>query len=509
MITSELRLLPDAPYESYAAYRAAVGEDAVAKARGMAAESVLGEIRRAGLRGRGGAGFPTAHKWQSVASHPCPVRYVVANAAEGEPGTFKDRFLLRKNPYALLEGMLICAHVLSAKAGYIAIKASYQRELERLKRAVEELRGQGLLERFPINIVEGPEEYLFGEEKALLSVIEGLGPLPRPPESPPYEVGLFAMPQRPNPAVVNNVETFSHVPGIVRHGRDAFRKLGSADTPGTILVTLSGDVARPGVYELEAGMTLERIVHEVGGGGKSGRVVGLLPGVSNTLIPHERFATAADFGSLAAIGSGLGSAGFIALGEQTSIPRVTQAVARFLYVESCNQCSACKAGLRIASRALDELFQQHLATPDDPERALFAAKGAPQGNRCYLPVQASILVPHLLTRYRQAFEAQVRDAAHSPPEWSLPKMVDFDEKTRTFHYDPRQRWKQEDWTYLEPSPEAARRRVPAAPPAGSISVRIAPDLAEALHARAEQSDLDIDRQVDAALREWLAKRARD
>src|SRR5258706_2790566 len=212
-LTPGLRLLPEAPYDSYEAYRNALGDDALAKARAMAPEAVLGEIRRAGLRGRGGAGFPTAHKWQSVAAHSCPVRYVVANAAEGEPGTFKDRFLLRKNPYALLEGMLICAHVLSDKAGYIAIKASFRREIERLKAAIQELRALGHLDRFPINIVEGPEEYLFGEEKALLSVIEGLGPLPRPPESPPYEVGLFSTPMSANPAVVNNVETFAHVPG--------------------------------------------------------------------------------------------------------------------------------------------------------------------------------------------------------------------------------------------------------------------------------------------------------
>jgi hypothetical protein len=269
------------------------------------------------------------------------------------------------------------------------------------------------------------------------------------------------------------------------------------------LVTLSGDVQRPGVYEVAAGTPLREIVDRCGGGGR-GRIRGLLPGVSSAFIPAERLDTPADFGSLSAIGSGLGSAGFVVVAEETSIPRVAQAVARFLFVESCNQCSACKAGLRIASRALDELFDPATATPDDPERALFSAKSAPQGNRCYLPVQASVVVPHLITRFARDFAAQVADPAATPTPWKIPKLVDFDEATGKFVYDEKQARKEEDWTYAEPTPAPAVRPAASAP-RGAVSVRLAPDLAAALHAHAEKNGMALDRQVDAALREWLGR----
>src|SRR5262249_11849454 len=153
-----------------------------------------------------------------------------------------------------LEGMAICAHAIGARAGYIALKASFRREIERVRAALSEMQSAGVLEGFSITVVEGPEEYLFGEEKALLNVIEGLGPLPRTADEPPYEVGLFARPGSPNPAVVNNAETFAHVPSIVRPGGSAsFRSLGTSDTPGTLLLTVCGDVERPGVYEQPAG----------------------------------------------------------------------------------------------------------------------------------------------------------------------------------------------------------------------------------------------------------------
>src|SRR5262245_12123964 len=224
-------LLPEGScrsYRSYSDYLAAVGEDAAQKALTRTPEDIIDEILRAGLRGRGGAGFPTGSKWKTLREHPCPTRYVVCNAAEGEPGTFKDRWLLRHNPYGALEGLRIAGHVIGARAGYVAIKASFRKEIERLRGAYEEMTAAGVFDRFfGVEIVEGPEEYLFGEEKALLNVIEGTGPLPRTPDQPPYEIGLFATVSSPNPALVNNVETLSHVPDLVRHGADGFRRLGT------------------------------------------------------------------------------------------------------------------------------------------------------------------------------------------------------------------------------------------------------------------------------------------
>ncbi len=464
-------LLPESSFESYRSYREAVGGGAVPGS--LSPGHIVEELLRSGLRGRGGAGFPTGIKWRSLQNHPCPTRYIVCNAAEGEPGTFKDRFLLRKNPYAAIEGLLIAAYALDAKAGFVAIKASFAKEIQRLLQALAEMKE--IVGSFPITIVEGPEEYLFGEEKAMLNVIEGEGPLPREADEPPYEHGLFATPGSPNPALAGNVETFAHVPSIVRLGGDSFRQLGTADTPGTILFTLSGDLARPGVYELPAGIPLDTLFHEVGGGPRPGRKLrAAISGVSSGVIPAERWKTPADFGSLAHIGAGLGSAGFVVFDDAASMPRVAQAAARFLYVESCNQCSACKSELRIASRSLDAMFDPARAHRDLLERAVVSARRAPQGNRCYLPAEAAALLPSLVRTFRPEFEARLSTKDATDKEYVIPKIADFDEATRTFTYDALQPYKQPTWTYeLPPGVEAPRRVkafAPAAVPSDAIHV---------------------------------------
>jgi NADH:ubiquinone oxidoreductase subunit F (NADH-binding) len=501
-------LLPDAPFATYAEYLAATGENAVRKARAMGPDAVLAELQRSKLRGRGGAGFPAGVKWSSIRAHPCPTRDVVCNAAEGEPGTFKDRFLLRRNPYAPLEGMIVAADVIGARGLYVVVKASFERELERLRAAAEEIGRHGLLGAREIVFVEGPEEYLLGEEKALLEVVEGNDPLPREAHYPPYERGLFATPTSPNPALVNNVQTYAHVPGIVRLGAASFAALGTEDTTGTILFTVSGDVRRPGVYELPAGITLRRLFTEVAGGPRAGRrLKAAIGGVSSAVIDESRFDVPADFGSLEVVGASLGSAGFVVLDDSRSMPRVAQAVARFLYVESCNQCSACKHGLRTASHALDRMLDPARATPDDLESVLYGARSAPQGNRCYLPVQGSIVVPALLAKYRAEFEALRADPGASLPPFLIPKMVDFDERTRAFRYDPAQPRKRPDWTYAEPgpSPRAPRAKVPSpgARAPGPLSVQLAPDVRERLSALAAERGADAERLANEALRRWL------
>ena len=451
MLIRERRLLPDAPYDSYSAYLSTVGASSVERALRHRPEAVLETIHRSDLRGRGGAGFPAGTKWATTFQHDCPTRYVVANAAEGEPGTFKDRYLLRHNPYAVIEGLLIAAHVVGAKAAFIGIKAAFRREIARLERAIDEM--ADVVGNLPVTIVEGPDEYLFGEEKALLNVIEGEGPFPREAHYPPYERGLFATSASPNPALVNNVETLAPVSTIVRHGADSFRELGTVDTSGTILFTLSGDIVRPGVYEGEAGIPLRALLYELGGGPRPGRSIkAVLSGVATGPITSDRLDSPTDFGSLARAGSGLGSAGLVVIDDATSIPRVAQAVARFLYVESCSQCTACKAGLDVASNAIDRMFHEAAAIADSRERALLGARSAPQGNRCYLPVQGSLLIPALLEHFREEFAVRPERAQHSASEWRIPKMVDFDEVTRRFTYDERQLLKEPDWTYVEPSP---------------------------------------------------------
>ena len=207
-------LLLDGSAPSLDAYVEGGGGQGLAAALRQAPEQVIEEIRRSGLRGQGGAGFPTGIKWRTVREDPCPTKYVVCNAAEGEPGTFKDRWLLRMNPYQVLEGLGIAAHAVGAKRAYIGLKAGFQEEVERLRRAMEEMAAGDLLGPVPVELVPGPDEYLFGEEKALLEVIEGNDPVPR--IVPPWMEGLFREPGSPNPTAVNNVETLANVPHIQR-----------------------------------------------------------------------------------------------------------------------------------------------------------------------------------------------------------------------------------------------------------------------------------------------------
>ncbi|HVE39150.1 MAG TPA: NADH-ubiquinone oxidoreductase-F iron-sulfur binding region domain-containing protein [Planctomycetota bacterium] len=501
-------LLPAAPYETYAAYTKATGESALTKARKATSDHILAEVERSGLRGRGGGGFPTGTKWGTIRKHPCAKRTVICNAAEGEPGTFKDRWLIRKNPYAVLEGMLIAAHVVGTHELYIAIKESFRKEIERLQQAIEELKSAGVLDGYTVKIAAGPEEYLFGEEKALLNVLEGHGPLPREAHYPPYERGLRGTAESPNPALVNNVETFAHVPSIVRHGADSFRKLGTSDTPGTLLFTLCGDIEKPGVYEAEAGIPLRELFFRLGGGPRGPRSFkAAICGVSAAVIGPEKFETRADFGSLRMINAGLGSGGFMLIDDETSVPRVAQAVARFLYVESCNQCTACKHGLRTASSAIDELFDAKTATPDDYERALFGARSAPQGNRCFLPQGGSLIISSLLTRFKGEFDAQLSRPKNGPGRWRLPKIADYDEASKKFLYDVRQDTKNPDWTYKETqnAPTTGRFTAASPTPEGEAGVRLAHDVWESMQHLADAKGLDLDRQVNDALRDWLKR----
>lgn len=443
-------LLPDQPYPSYQSYLSAQPPEALRSALESTPEELLGEIERSGLRGRGGAGFPAATKWRTLAEHSCGRRFVVCNASEGEPGTFKDRALLRANPYSLLEGMLVAARVIGARELFIGIKARYRREIRRLQQAFREIRLSGLAGDVELVLVEGPDHYLFGEEKALLNVLEGGSPMPREAHYPPYEWGLQANAASPNPALVNNVETFSRVATIVRHGGESFAAIGSPDTPGPLLFTVCGDVRRPGVYELPSGTSLEELFHQVAGGPRPGRTLrAALSGVSNPVLPADRFLTPATFGDLQEAGGGLGSAGFLVLDDSRSLPRVAQSVARFLAVESCNQCTSCMVGLETASSKLDALLEDPGGAPGPLlDQALEAALSAPSQNRCYLPVQGSILVPSLVERFPEDFRPGAPGLDPELPRFPIFKIEDFDEEQGDFVYDESHARKQLDWSYV-------------------------------------------------------------
>src|SRR5258706_5219330 len=280
-------VLPAERVASLEEWLARGGGHGLTRAKELGPEGTIDELERSGLRGHGGAGFPIATKWRTVRRAAGRHRYAVCNAAEGEPGTFKDRAIMRANPYQVIEGLAICALALDAPDVFIALKASFGPERERVTAAVTEMERAGLLGDLSVGIVAGPEEYLYGEEKALLEVIEGNDPLPR--WLPPYLHGLFATapqlgwtPHEPesghrgahesNPTAVNNVETLANVPHIIARGAEWFRSLGTTESPGTVVCTVVGDVARPGVVEVELGTPLREVL-DAHGAPRAGRTI--------------------------------------------------------------------------------------------------------------------------------------------------------------------------------------------------------------------------------------------
>jgi NADH-quinone oxidoreductase subunit F len=454
-------LLPERPIASIDEWLATdVGGLGVERAQSIGPQATIDLVQRSGLRGRGGAGFPTGRKWASIAA-PGPSagpRYVVCNAAEGEPATFKDRALMRANPYQLVEGMIIAAFAVGAAEAYICLKASFEREIAAVTRAVEEFQRAGICQDCQVTVVSGPEEYLFGEEKAMLEVIEGKPPLPR--LLAPYEHGLFAGgPQEgweavggrqatatSNPTLANNAETLSNVPHILVHGADWFRSMGTAESPGTIVCTMVGDVVAPDVGELEMGTALGDAIDAVGSGvGAGRRMKAAFSGVANPVLTDEHLGVGLSYEAMRAAGSGLGAAGFWVLDDTACMVNAVLQISRFLYVESCGQCPPCKLGSeditgrleRIESGAGDEL---------DIEQMQGWLVRITDGARCYLATQEQRVIASVLERFPEEVVAHIEDERCARPRpLLLPKLVDLSDGKAV--YDERQARKQPDWTY--------------------------------------------------------------
>ena len=458
-------LLPDEPLTSLDEYVDGFeGGQGLIRARELGPDRVTEEISRSGLRGRGGAGFPTGRKWASIRAGGPEVgdRYAVANGAEGEPGTFKDRMLMRRNPYQVVEGLAIAAATVGAVGAYIAVKASFQPEIEALTRAVREMGESGLVGDVPITLVTGPEEYLFGEEKALLEVIEGEDPLPR--LFPPYIYGLFtAMPQMgwsagidlssdgvavpsSNPTLVNNVESLASVVPILGHGADWYRGFGTQASPGIAIATVVGDVEHAGVAEIELGIPLRDVVERVGGGPRPGRTIkAVLSGVASGVITARNLDVPLTYEDFVDIDSGLGSLGFTVYDDTADMVSVARAVSRFLYVESCGQCPACKFGTGEVTAYLDRIAAGE-ATDHDVEVIGARLDSVTDANRCFLGAQEQALIRSLLREFPEEFAAHLEGAAPAP-EVQVAKIVDIRDGAAV--YDERQARKRPDWTYTE------------------------------------------------------------
>jgi NADH:ubiquinone oxidoreductase subunit F (NADH-binding) len=402
------------------------------KATTLKSEEIIDEVKRSGLRGRGGAGFPTGVKWETVFNRPCETKYVVCNAAEGEPGTFKDRYLIRKNPYQIVEGVAIAARAIGAIGAYFAIKKKFTKEIARLKEAINSMASAGFLDAQAFKICEGPDDYLFGEEKGLMEVIEGKPAIPR--AVPPHEEGLFRKRPIPNPTLVNNAETFSNIPYILSRGGEWFSKIGTQGSPGTMVFTLTGDVKRPGMYELPMGTPFLDLVEKYGGGASGTAPFKFaLSGVSNAVLPGEKFGTLLDFNSMKEAQSGLGSGGFMVYDETVCPVNVAHTLSRFLSLESCGQCIPCKNESAEITKYLSRI-ESGEGTSADLEALKKSLDAIEAGRICYLAAQENILVRSIATTYWDEFTAHIGKPC-TKRKIKLPKIIDFDESNNRFVFD--------------------------------------------------------------------------
>lgn len=455
------RVLPAAPIDGLDAYRSSGGGVGLDIARRTEPAAVIGAVTEAGLRGRGGAGFPTGVKWETVAAYGAAgaPAAVVVNGAEGEPGTFKDRAILRRNAHAVLEGALIAAAAVGADRVVVALKASFTAERACVERALEELERAGWADGVGLGVATGPAEYLFGEETGLLEVLDGRPPFPR--IAPPFRHGVDEAgfepaepagtdmarpgPSGAPPTLVNNVETLANVPAIVANGPAWFRELGTEESPGTIVCTISGSTRRHGVAEIAMGTTLGQAIERIGGGARKGRTLtAAISGVANPLVPADRFDTPLTHEAMRAAGSGLGAAGFIVFDDADDLASVAAGISRFLAVESCGQCTPCKQDGVALAEALDRI-QRSQANDYDlltvAERAGTVADGA----RCYLAQQHQLVVESVLRLFPDALRAHTTGAAPARAAPILPILELGDDGVAVL--DEQHLGKQPDWTY--------------------------------------------------------------
>ena len=347
---------------SLAGYQKQGGYAALAKALAHSPEDVLAAVEKSSLRGRGGAGFPTGRKWRAVAQQAPGAKYVVANADEGDAGAYIDRYLMEDDPHSLIEGMILAGYAVGAAKGYIYLRIEYPSSGTVLRAALAEARAAGWLGprvggsdfAFELEVYAGHGSYVCGEETSLLRSIEGKRPevMARPPY--PTERGLFD-----RPTLLNNVETLVNVPWIVAHGGEAYAALGFSKSRGTKALSLNSLFVRPGLYEVEFGVTVRHIVEELGGGLRGGgKLKGvIIGGPIIGMIPPHLLDTPLGFEELAAIGAGVGHGGVVAFDEHTSIPDLVQHVFSFGAYESCGKCTPCRSG----SGRIEDLFTNALA----------------------------------------------------------------------------------------------------------------------------------------------------
>lgn len=374
--------------ESIDSYLAAGGYQALKKAREMDRMQLIQEIEGASkLRGRGGAGFNTGLKWSGAAGVDSDIKYVICNADEGEPGTYKDRTIIEGDPHTLIEGILICAYAIGAKEAFVYCRGEYESCIRLLRNAIAQADEKGLCGDVSIRVNSGAGSYVCGEETTLLTSMEGHRGEPRLKPPFPTQAGYLG-----KPTVVNNVETFAVVPVIVDKGSDWFGSIGTPKYPGTKIFSLSGDIKNRGCFEVPTDSNLKEIIEVLGGGTPDGKKIKAIQvgGSSCAFLTPEQMGTPVDFDSMRALGASLGSGAVLVIDESRDIIQMLAGIAHFFNHESCGKCAPCREGSYRVAEIMDK-FAAKRGTKEDIE--ILKNLSNVMGMSCFCPLGQSVCVP--------------------------------------------------------------------------------------------------------------------
>ncbi len=382
----------------------------------MTPEDVINEVKDSGLRGRGGAGFPAGVKWSFLPKDLDKPTYLAVNSDESEPATFKDRYILVKDPHLMIEGIIICCYAIGCHDAYIYIRGEYTSQVKALQRAIDEAYEAGYLGetvdgndfRLDVTVHRGAGAYVCGEETALLESIEGKKGQPRSKPPFPAVVGLYDC-----PTIINNVQTIASLPFIIQEGADAYKAHGTEKSCGTHLFGISGHVEKPGMYELPLGLPLMEVLEKVAGGVWKGRKLkGVIPGGSSTpvLTPEEAKTVNLDYESMAEHKTMFGSGGIVVLDETVDIVKLVENLIYFYHHESCGQCTPCREGLGWMLKIVKKLLAGE-GSMADIDLLVELCDNIEMKTVCVLSAACTMPVRSYLKKFRHEFEAYVSDAA--------------------------------------------------------------------------------------------------
>ena len=379
----------------------------------MTSQQVIEEVKKSGLRGRGGAGFPTGLKWQFTAASPGKQKYVCCNADEGDPGAFMDRSILEGDPHSVMEAMMICGYAIGADQGYIYVRAEYPLAIERLSIAIEQARKSGLLGKnilgtgfnFDMELRMGAGAFVCGEETALMRSIEGKRGQPRPRPPYPAQKGLFEC-----PTVLNNVETYANIPYIILNGADDFASVGTEKSRGTKVFALAGDINNTGLIEIPIGMPLGTIIYDIGGGIPNNKKLKAVQigGPSGGCIPAHHLNVSVDYESLKELGAIMGSGGLIIMDEDTCMVDLARYFMEFIQEESCGKCTPCREGTRIMLNILERICQGK-GKMEDLDTLEELSEQIKQTSLCALGQTAPNPIEATLRYFREEYIEHIRD----------------------------------------------------------------------------------------------------